>query len=189
VTRLTQSTLNADGSRGNRASHDNFGLQLIERLNAAFGSKIPDTVSLVVVLHLPAVDGRSFKRGLTACMQEVLRNPMPGSEVDRVIDGAKVSITVVAESHASKKVRGLIANLNSSADILLNARHTLEERIRTKDAICRPLATRCRVWLALLNDYWLADADTYQMAMSQIGIAHCFERIFVVSDRGQVTEP
>jgi len=30
------------------------------------------------------------------------------------------------------------------AEYQLNARHTLEERIRTKDAICRELATHCR---------------------------------------------
>lgn len=188
VTRLTQPTVNADGSCGNRTSHDYFGLQLIEELNVEFGPKIPDTVSLVVVLHLPASNGRSFKRDVRAFIEGVLRDPVPGTDVERLIEGAKVSVTVIHESHVSKKIRGLIANRNSSADILRNARHTLEDRIRVKNSICCRLPTGRQVWLALLNDYWLADADTYRMAMSQVRFPHSFERIFIVSDQARVVE-
>jgi hypothetical protein len=42
--------------------------------------------------------------------------------------------------------------------------------------------------LPCLNDYWLADADTYAVAGRQLNLSHCFERIFLVSDQGTVNE-
>jgi hypothetical protein len=81
---------------------------------------------------------------------------------------------------------GFVVNTNSSPDIGLNARLVLEERIRTKNEICALLPQP--VWLAVLNDYWLADADTYALAGRHIRLDHCFERIFLVSDKGVVNE-
>ena len=85
-----------------------------------------------------------------------------------------------------KKIAGFVVNTNSSADIGLNARLVLEDRIRTKSKICASLPRP--IWLAVLNDYWLADADTYAVAGRQLNLQHCFERIFLVSDRGAVNE-
>ena len=77
-------------------------------------------------------------------------------------------------------------NTDSSADIGLNARLVLEDRIRRKSTICIGLPKP--IWLAVLNDYWLADTDTYSAAAREIKVAHCFERIFLVSDEGAVSE-
>ena len=79
-----------------------------------------------------------------------------------------------------------MVNTNSSADIGLNARLVLEDRIRTKSEICASLPKP--IWLAVLNDYWLADADSYAVAGQQLKLGHCFERIFLVSDGGTVNE-
>lgn len=79
-----------------------------------------------------------------------------------------------------------MVNTNSSADIGLNARLVLEDRIRTKSEICALLPKP--IWLAVLNDYWLANSDTYAVAGRQLTLSHCFERIFLVSDKGAVNE-
>ena len=71
-------------------------------------------------------------------------------------------------------------------DIGLNALLVLEERIRNKSKLCASL--RKPLWLAMLNDYWLADAQTYLAASKRIKLTHCFERLFLVSDGGTVTE-
>ena len=34
------------------------------------------------------------------------------------------------------------------------------------------------IWLAVFNDYWLADADTYAAACQQLKMSHCFKRLF-----------
>jgi hypothetical protein len=105
---------------------------------------------------------------------------------EREIEGSKVSISVIPERPSGKKIVGIIANTNTSADIGLNARLVLEDRIYTKSEICSTLPKP--IWLAVLNDYWLADADTYAAASRQIKLAHCFERIFLVSIEGSVSE-
>jgi hypothetical protein len=95
-------------------------------------------------------------------------------------------MSVILERPSGKKIVGFVANTHSSADIGLNARLVLEDRIRTKSQICAPLQKP--IWLAVLNDYWLADADTYAVAGQQVKFGHCFERIFLVSDKGAVNE-
>jgi hypothetical protein len=62
----------------------------------------------------------------------------------------------------------------------LNASHLLIDRIRAKSLRCSGL--KKPVWLALLNNYWLADARTYTKAAQELYLDHCFERIFLISD-------
>lgn len=112
--------------------------------------------------------------------------PEKGLEEEREIEGSRASISVIPERPTGKKIVGFVVNTNSSADIGLNARLVLEDRIRTKNVICALLTKP--IWLAVLNDYWLADADTYTVACRQLTLSHCFERIFLVSDRGAVDE-
>jgi hypothetical protein len=99
---------------------------------------------------------------------------------------SKASISVVEQRPSGKKIAGFVVNKNSSADIGLNACLVLEDRIRTKADACAGLPKP--IWLAVLNDYWLADADTYTNASSALKVKHCFERIFLVSDQGAVSE-
>jgi hypothetical protein len=62
----------------------------------------------------------------------------------------------------------------------------LETRLREKSDICTKLDGP--VWLALLNDYPLAETDTYTAVCRQLRLKHCFERIFLISKQGDVTE-
>ena len=87
---------------------------------------------------------------------------------------------------SGKKIVGLVVNTNSSADIAVNARLVLEDRIHRKNTICTGLPKP--IWLTVLNDYWLADGETYSAAARELKVAHCFERIFLVSDEGAVSE-
>jgi hypothetical protein len=69
------------------------------------------------------------------------------------------SITISFTHHGDtqyKKVSAVFMNRNSSANILVNATQILEDHIITKARNCAHLHDRDPVWLALLNDYWLA---------------------------------
>ena len=100
---------------------------------------------------------------------------------------AKVGATWTARRTAGKKVFGFVQARNANADIGLNALVILADRIRAKEQICARLSLDCPRWLALFNDYWLADADTYLWAYREAQIPHGFERIYMVTDHGQVT--
>jgi hypothetical protein len=186
VTRLSQFTFEADGGLGNRATQDAFASRLIDEFDAEFGPLLPDNVSLLIGLWVPVADARAFRKTLRAWVQEVAGAPPDGYEHERNIVGARVRLRVIPRRASGRRIVGYISNANSSADIDLNARVMLENRIRTKNEVCACLSGR--VWLALLNDYWLADHRTYVVASRALRIAHCFERILLVSDGGGVME-
>jgi len=186
VTRLSQFTFERDGSLGNRATQDSFGLRLIEELNSKIGPSLADGISLLVGLKVPVSKVSQFRKSLTKWVAEVATAPRKGVKEERVIEGSKTTISVIPERPSGKKIVGYVVNADSSADIDLNARLVLEDRILTKSEICATLPRP--IWLAVLNNYWLADADTYTTAYRQLKPSHCFERIFLVSEDGQVNE-
>lgn len=186
VTQLSQFTFERDGTLGNRATQDSFGLRLIEELNAKVGPSLPDDVSLMISFRVPVPNVARFRKGLTKWVTQVASAPAMGLKQEREIEGSKTSVSVISERPSGRKIVGFVVNTNSSADIGLNASLVLEDRIRTKSDICASL--RKPIWLALLNEYWLADADTYALASQKIKLGHCFERIFLVSDSGAVNE-
>lgn len=186
VTRLSQFTFEPNGTPANRATQDFFGLRLLEELDAKIGPSIPDDISFLVGVEVPVSNASRFRTLLTDWVAEVAAAPLAGAQHERQIEGSKTSISVIPERPTGKKIAGFVVNKNSSPDILLNARLVLEDRIRTKSDLCTLLAKP--IWLAVLNDYWLADADTYATASRQLKLGHCFERIFLVSDDGAVSE-
>ena len=186
VTRLSQFTFEPDGTLGNRATPDFFGIRLLNELDADMGPNLPEGVSLLVGLWVPVPNASRFKKTLTQWVARIAVAPEQSFKEEREIEGSKVSVSVVEQLPSGKKIAGFVVNRNSSADISMNARLILEDRIRSKAEICGRLPRP--VWLAVLNDYWVADANTYAAAGRQLNISHCFERIFLVSDQGAVNE-
>lgn len=186
VTRLSQFTLEPDGSLGNRTTQDFFGLRLIDELDRNIGCTLPDGISLLIGLWVPVSNGVRFRRSLTDWVTKIAAAPVKDTKYEQEIEGARTSISVIHERPTGKKITGFVVNKNSSSDIGLNARLVLADRIRTKSEICASLPRP--IWLALLNDYWLADADSYAAVCSQLKLAHCFEKLFLVSDDGMVNE-
>jgi len=186
VTRLSQFTFEPDGTLGNRATQDFFGLRLLDDLNTKIGPSLPDDISLLVGLWVPVSNAARFRKSLTDWVAEVAAAPEKGAQYEREIEGSKTNISVIPERPTGKKIAGFVVNTHSSADIVLNARLILADRIRTKSKICATLPKP--IWLAVLNDYWLADADSYAAACRQLKIDRCFERVFLVSDNGAVNE-
>lgn len=186
VTQLSQFTIESDGTLGNRTTQDFFGIRLLNELDAKIGPALPEDVSLLIGLWVPVSNASRFKKSLTEWVAQIASAPKQGFQEERKLEGSKTSISIIEQRPSGKKISGFVVNRNSSADIDLNARLILEERIRTKASVCARLPKP--IWLAVLNNYWLADADTYEVAGRQLNIDHCFERIFLVSDQGAVNE-
>lgn len=186
VTRLSQFTFEPNGILGNRATQDFFGTRLLDELDGRIGPSLPDHLSLLVGLWVPVSNAARFRKGLTSWVSEVAASAREGLKEEREIEGSNTTISVRSKRPSGKRIVGFVANKNSSADIGLNARLILEDRIRTKSEICTRLPKP--IWLAVFNDYWLADADTYAVACRQLKLAHCFQRLFLVSDEGAVDE-
>ncbi|MDE2466744.1 MAG: hypothetical protein KGO02_23965 [Alphaproteobacteria bacterium] len=186
VTRLSQFTFESDGRLGNRNKQDIFGIRILDKLDAEVGQRLPEKIGLLIELCIPVQNARSFKKSLKQWVEEIAADPKKGFKEERKIEGSKVTVSVIEQQPIKRKIHGLVTNKNSLTYIPMNAHLLLEDRILVKDKICSGLSKP--IWLALLNDYCLADADTYADAGLHLKLNHCFERIFLVSDQGAVNE-
>jgi hypothetical protein len=62
----------------------------------------------------------------------------------------------------------------------------VQDRIRIKAQKCVALKFSGPIWLALLNDYFLAEPETYVHALKSIAVTHPFEKVLLVSGGGAV---
>ena len=186
VTRLPQFTFEPDGTLDNRETQDSFGMRLIENLNKEIGPLLPADTHFSIGLSVPVKNAAKFRRELAAFARRVAQKPKMGSYEAMEIEGAEVSIFVTPLRPNAEKIAGYVSNENASADIGMNCRLILNERILTKSAICEKLPKP--IWLAMLNDSRHINDKFYELEARLLGIKHCFQRLFLVSDKGDVTE-
>lgn len=186
ISTLTQHVSDGRGGSKPRLSEDSTAIWLSNALNEELQALVPHGFLVILTLASPILKARKVK----AQLREKISNILSGAcecEVAEVILGNRIKVQVVADDRPSgKKVVGIITNANSSPDILKNAWHILESRIVVKARKCSSLPFVGPKWLALLNDYWLADNDTYQQAFDSFSVDHPFEKILLVSGNGSV---
>lgn len=186
VTRLSQFAVRSDGTLGSRLTEDSFALRLLDDLDSSLGALLPDGTALSVGLQMPVQKADRFRKQLAAWIREIAPIAKPGAHWNHAIGDVVVRVVAIREGTSGTKIAGWVSNANASADIGLNARLLLEDRITAKNETCAHLPRP--LWLALLNDYWLADEDSYAVAYDQLHLEHCFKRIFLVADNGCVSE-
>lgn len=180
VTTLTQHVRNRRGQSVPRLFEDSTALRVIHELNEEMGNLIPDGLAVTVVMVAPITNARKMKPELQGRLANCLSLGVE-LEVADEIAGNRVTITISGASGHPQKVFGIISNANSRSDILSNAWEILEDRISTKAKKCSHLPSTTPKWLALFNDYWLADYETYQQAFCSFSVTHPFEKILLVA--------
>lgn len=189
ISMLTQHVTDDRGTRP-RLADDRPAELLVDELDQALQTTVPDGMSIVMVLSSPIAHHRKTRRDLEAALRKLVGDAAghPRPEQTLVIHGNTIAVSFQQHGESTyNKIMAAISNRPSSPNILANARHALEDRIKAKAAVCAPLAARGPVWLALLNDYWLADAETYRQAIGEIAVDHPFARIVLVDGNGTVT--
>lgn len=192
ITTITQRITDDQGSRP-RASDDAVMQPMIDRLNSQLLGVMPKGYSVGLVIRTPVLDGRKTTNQLASLLMGMLNTVATCPKETNVdIRGNKITICINSRenlplydcNHVSK-IWGVCQNRASSPDILANTIHSLQERIATKQKKCASLIKQ-PIWLALLNDYWLADSGTFDRAFSNIQIEHSFEKILLIGRDGQV---
>ncbi len=186
VTRLSQFTVHPNGAVGNRASEDTFAVDLINRLNTTVGPTLPEHIDLVICAEMPVRRPAKYKKALTRHIESICHSSTPNACYEFDVEGSRTRVRAIPRRHGCKRIVGLISNRFSSPDIAWNARVMLENRIRTKMKKCASIGGP--VWLALLNDYWLADHATYAAAGREVSVRHRFDKLLLVSGNGAVSE-
>jgi hypothetical protein len=188
VSTLTQQISDGKGGFKPRLSQDTAAIRLIDSLNKGLHSEIPDDVIVILTLAAP-VDKTGKVR---AFLQERIRTLVAEGRYDSFSEdvfGNEVGIRLVSvETPSEKKVVGAVTNRGSSTNIMVNAQSILEERVLTKATKCGSLNFEGPLWLALINDYWLADASSYHQAALSLYVDHPFSQILLISGGGAVTE-
>lgn len=184
ITRLTPVSFGEDGTIQNRNSQDCFGLKLCNELNSRLQNELPPDIDILLTLYVPVENGRKYKKKLYTYVREFISKDIKAGEKKEIdLLGSKVRISVIPNrDYSEKKIVGTIVNKNSSAHILSNAQVTLADRIQEKVIKCKKIKHGGSLWLALFNDYWLADHETYSQALNNMDIAHDFQRIYVIME-------
>ncbi len=187
ISTLSQHVTDDGGAAIPRLSQDATALALVKELNKELGAKLPPGCTVHLVLKPPVNNKRKLKPQLAEKILDMVQSiELPQIVEYRAFDNA-IEIQVESSNRDwGDQVVGIVMNQNASADILANARFILDDRISVKNKKCQGLNWDGRLWLALFNDYWLANADTYRQAIGVSAVPHRFDRILVVSGNAAV---
>lgn len=186
ITQLSPVTFNGNGQIENRITQDEFGSRICDDLNDQFKDDIRQT--LLLHLKIPVKNTRKFKKGLHRKIGGMLQAGAFSNEWQKIdINDEYVEGKFVPpRPYSGKKVVGIIENTNADPHILTNAKIIIDNRISIKEKKCEALQFKGPRWLALLNQYWLSDIETYKQAIGSSCIKHNFEKIFLILDTGEV---
>jgi len=187
ISTLTQHVTDDRGTRP-RLSDDTATTNFANALNDELSHLIPDGYTIGLVLSSPILEHRKTRAQLAQIIRGHIAD-LPSLQADQKLQINGNAITIDLTHHDDtqyKKVSAVFMNRSSSANILSNAANILEDRIATKTRKCTHLLSRAPIWLALLNDYWLTDADTYRLALSRLTVQHPFQKILLVNGDGSV---
>lgn len=182
---LTQHVVDKSGNPVPRLSQDAGVLRLCDEINEELKTDIPSGVYVLLTISSPFNKIRQTKADLINKIKEIVQKKAPSEEVFE-INGNKGKIqTLLGERPSGKKIIGVVPSQNSSLDILGNVLFILGDRINDKVNKCKNIVHR-PLWLALFNDYWLAEPDTYELAMKKLPIEHPFDKICLVLGNKEV---
>jgi hypothetical protein len=188
ISTLTQHVRDSGGDSISRFSEDAPAIWLANELDSELRDVVPDGMLVILTLVSPILKARKTKAQLKDKLA-ALASRSSEAEVTENVMGNCIEVRIAQDSRPSgKKVVGVVSNQNSSPDILLNARTILEDRIAVKASKCGSLKSGGPLWLALLNDYWLADDRTYRQAFESFSMEHPFKKILLISGNSLVTE-
>jgi hypothetical protein len=148
---------------------------------------VPKGKTISLILEGPINKLTKFKAKLFDLIKELV-NQNAGQTFEEEILSNHVTINIFESERSPGRIVGTVINKRSSPLIRENARLVLNKLIKTKAEKCRSLDFNGPKWLALYNDYFLAEPETYRQVMKESDIAHDFEKIFLVNSMGSVEQ-
>lgn len=182
---LTQHVVSKSGKPVPSLSQDTGVLRLCYEINEELKNDIPSGVYFLLTISSPLNKIRQTKAELTNEIRKFAQKKAPNVHAIEINKNRMKIRLILGERPSGKKVIGVVPNKNSSPDILANVLYILSERINDKAMKCQDIMHR-PLWLALFNDYWLAELDTYDLAMKKLSVTHPFDRICLVQGSKEV---
>jgi hypothetical protein len=169
ISTLVQRITDGRGTRS-RIADDAPGIQLVAELNDELQHLVPDDIQIGFTVRTPILKFRKTKGTLVKFLRQQLPDMVLSDSVTELcLCGNTIQFIRYPRSPSDRpKICGIATHGSSSANIDMNAWNTLEDRIIEKSRKCNGIWARMPVWLVLLNEYWLADADSYRQALASI---------------------
>lgn len=170
-----------------RKGHDIFGLRFLDELDSEYKQALGGK-RLLLILDVPVKDPNKFKAGLKQKIEELIETKeYPVKRTTFVINGENVEIKQISpEPSESKRIIGFVNPTETSSNIHDNACVTLKNAIEKKEARYSKLNLHGNRWLVLINQYFLSDFNSFKRAYDDIEIGHGFQKIFLISEQGEV---
>jgi hypothetical protein len=185
ISTLTPHVVGRSGTLEPRLSQDMGVFRMCDELNGELGDLIQSGSYVILTLHAPVDKLRKFKNILKERIVETVNSGAFGEvSLDIGENNAKVRV-VKGQRPSGKKIVGIVANQNSNPNIFSNVRYILNQRIQEKTRKCSKVMSR-PLWLALFNDYCLAEPNSYRYAMQEYSESHPFEKILLISGNREV---
>jgi hypothetical protein len=187
ISTLTQHVTDNRGTR-ERNSDDFTAINLANELDDELRDLITSGHTIFLTLCSPILKRRKTQAKLVKMLRAQLPDVQSFTK-HTVIEINGNTITIFRNNHGDscrKRVCGVVMHRQSNPDILCNTCYILEDRIKEKAEKCAGLVGRIPLWLALRNDCYLTDPQTYKDALSFSCPVHPFERILLVSGDGSV---
>ncbi len=185
ISRLMQPIIDGRGTRS-RITDDKATIAVGDELNLKLRTMVPEGYRVSLVMRSPILELSKTKNRIFALLKSSLQD-FQSFPRKRHVQFHDNPIAIYLDEQVDPLAQKItIGFIGSAADLGVNTRHILKDRIETKAAKCGHLSERGPLWLALFNNYWLTDADTYRFALSMLSVQHPFAKILIVSDQGAV---
>ncbi len=187
VTRLVQHVTDDKGNPRSRLADDVPAHDLIDRLDTELQNTIPTGKYIFIILPTPVNNLRRTEKDLSTIIMQMININDTEKEVEICSNSISISL-YEGDRESGKKVVAALPNTKSSANIGGNVSYLLNNRINEKENKREELDGVAEYWLALLNEYWIADEESYQNSYESLDIKHGFDKVLLVNDRKGVHE-
>lgn len=170
-----------------RLKEDMVPLRICDRLNTDVDvlDLLPPNYYLVISLSAPIDRKRRFYNLFKKELIRIIGSATFRPETVKIDENLVKLSFYKGQRTSGKKIVGIVSNKNAHANIYLNARDTLYERVCEKSKQYADIEYR-PFWLALYNTYFLAGPTTYYQAMQDYPLLHPFDRIYLVDEDRKV---
>jgi len=191
------SALLENGELKSRITFSESLSHLTAKLNYELGSRFSPHRTLSLSIYGPIKEYSDFKKEIRAKISSItedkdLLNIICTDWTDIDINGVLIKAILVGTSPEHPRIWGMVGieAKKAIADINLHTCLILQDRIKDKEAKTKLTDGRIwygEKWLAIINQYPLANTDNYLRAIEEIDINHTFSQIFLIEGDYKVT--
>ncbi len=184
VSMLVEQLQNENGESYSRMKDDAPAHNLASNIELDINAKIPHDMHVFLVIGAPIKQIRKTQAKVAETISHMIQNNI--FKLDQKFLDNDISISIFTGwGSYTPKIGYAISNRYSSANIGENTEMMLRERIQTKNKKRNVKPDIDEYWLALFNDYWVADEESYQIAYRNLDIEHNFDKIIIINGHRQ----